>query len=75
LQLRLRTPQWNISRAIEGVINTRFQSVADKSRLDGKGMCVAEAQDEGYLNLYVPIFVQRKLGAFCFQLRPIFTST
>jgi len=55
LQLRLRTPQWSISRAMESVINTRFQSVADKQRQDGKGQCVAEAQDEGYLNLYVPV--------------------
>lgn len=55
VQLKLRTPQWNISRAIEQVINTRFQSVADRSRQDGKGMGVAEAQDEGYLNLYVPM--------------------
>ena len=55
VQLRLRTPQWNISRAIEQVINTRFQAVADRPRQDGKGMCVAEAQDEGYLNLYVPV--------------------
>ena len=55
LQLRLRTPQWNIARAIEQVINTRFQGLADKNRQDGRGMCVAEAQDEGYLNLYVPV--------------------
>jgi hypothetical protein len=55
LQLRLRTPQWSISRAIENIINTRFQAVADKQRQDGRGMCVAEAQDEGYLNLYVPV--------------------
>jgi hypothetical protein len=55
VQLRLRTPQWNISRAIEQVINTRFQGVADKPRVDGKGTGVAEAQDEGYLNLYVPM--------------------
>ena len=54
IQLRLRTPQWNISRGIENVINTRFQSVADKPRQNGRGMCVAEAQDEGYINLYVP---------------------
>ena len=54
LQLRLRTPQWNVSRSIEIVINTRFQAVADKNRQDGRGMCAAEAQDEGYLNLYVP---------------------
>jgi hypothetical protein len=54
VQLRLRTPQWNISRAIEQVINTRFQKVADKPRQDGRGLCAAEAQDEGYLNLYVP---------------------
>jgi hypothetical protein len=54
LQLRLRTPQWNISRAIEQVVNTRFQQVADKPRQDGRGMAAAEAQDEGYLNLYVP---------------------
>lgn len=55
LQLRLRTPQWNISRAIESVINTRFQAVADKPRQDGRGMCVAEAQDDGYLNMWVPV--------------------
>ncbi len=55
LQLRLRTPQWNIARAIERIINTRFQGVADKNRQDGRGMCVAEGQDEGYLNLYVPV--------------------
>ena len=55
LQLRLRTPQWNIARAVEQIINTRFQGVADKNRQDGRGMCVAEAQDEGYLNLYVPV--------------------
>jgi len=55
LQLRLRTPQWNIARAVEMVINTRFQGVADKNRQDGRGMCVTEAQDEGYLNLYVPV--------------------
>jgi len=55
LQLRLRTPQWNISRALESVINTRFQAVADKQRQDGRGMCVAEAQDDGYLNMWVPV--------------------
>jgi hypothetical protein len=55
VQLRLRTPQWNISRAVEQVINQRFQQVADKPRQDGRGMCAAEAQDEGYLNLYVPM--------------------
>jgi hypothetical protein len=55
VQLRLRTPQWNISRAVEQTINTRFQSVADKPRQDGRGLCVAEAQDEGYINLYVPV--------------------
>ena len=55
VQLRLRTPQWSISRAIEQVVNTRFQQVADKPRQDGRGQCVAEAQDEGYLNLYVPM--------------------
>jgi hypothetical protein len=55
VQLRLRTPQWNVSRAVEQVINTRFQQVADKPRQDGRGVCAAEAQDEGYLNLYVPM--------------------
>jgi hypothetical protein len=55
LQLRLRTPQWNISRAIESIINTRFQGVADKPRQDGRGLCVAEAQDDGYLNMFVPV--------------------
>ncbi|MDB5324119.1 MAG: flgI [Phycisphaerales bacterium] len=55
LQLRLRTPQWSISRAMEMIINTRFQGVADKHRQDGRGLCVAEAQDDGYLNLYVPV--------------------
>lgn len=55
VQLKLRTPQWNISRAIELVVNQRFQNIADRPRTDGKGMCVAEAEDEGYLNLYVPM--------------------
>jgi hypothetical protein len=55
IQLRLRTPQWNISRAAEEVINTRFQKVADRPRQNGRGLCVAEAQDEGYINLYVPV--------------------
>jgi hypothetical protein len=54
IQLRLRTPQWNVSRGIEQVINTRFQQVADRPRQNGQGLCVAEAQDEGYINLYVP---------------------
>lgn len=54
LHLRMRTPQWNITRAVEAQINQRFQGIADKQRQDGKGLCVAEAQDEGYLYLYVP---------------------
>jgi hypothetical protein len=43
IHLRLRTPQWNISRAVEAVIQQRFQ---DRT--------VAAAQDEGYLHLFVP---------------------
>lgn len=58
IHLRMRTPQWNITRAVEAQINQRFQAVADKPRQDGKGLCVAEAQDEGYLHLYVPVVYQ-----------------
>jgi hypothetical protein len=43
LHLRVRTPQWGVTRAIEMVIDTRFQ--------DGS---VAAAQDEGIVHLYVP---------------------
>ena len=43
IDLRMRTPQWGICRTIENVINQRFQQ---------KG--VAQAQDEGYIHLYVP---------------------
>src|SRR3954468_22103122 len=64
IQLRLRTPQWNISRGVEQVINTRFQQVADKQRQNGQGQCVAEAQDEGYINLYVPAAYQNNWEHF-----------
>ncbi|HYE19192.1 MAG TPA: flagellar basal body P-ring protein FlgI [Tepidisphaeraceae bacterium] len=64
IHLRLRTPQWNVAKVVEQIINERFQTVADKPRANGQGMCVAEAQDEGYINLYVPAKYQKNWEHF-----------
>lgn len=53
--LRLRQPQWKLSRAIEERLNDRFQQVADYDRkTEVRGYCVAQAQDDSTINLYVP---------------------
>jgi hypothetical protein len=55
LVLRLRQPQFSMSRAIEGRLNQRFQSVADKpTKQELNSLMVAEAQDEALIDVYVP---------------------
>ena len=54
LRLQLRQPQRSIARTIERRINEHFQHVADHPRASGGGYNVAEAQDEGIVELYVP---------------------
>jgi flagellar basal body P-ring protein FlgI len=52
--LRLRQPQMALARAMDTRINQRFQALADRKRQNDRGFCVAEAQDEGTVYLYVP---------------------
>ncbi len=55
IHLVLRNPSWATSQALEQRLDQAFQSIGDvpkKSRIGASG--VAEAQDEGYLHLYVP---------------------
>lgn len=54
LVLRLRQPEMRLARALDNRINQRFQAIADKKRQNDQGTCVAEAQDEGSVYLYVP---------------------
>ena len=54
LLLRLRQPEWRLSRALERRIDERFQDVADVPKKSGRGMGVAFANDEGIVSIYVP---------------------
>ena len=74
IHLRLRTPQWNVAKLVEQIVNERFQTVADKPRANGQGMCVAEAQDEGYINLYVPAKYQKNWEHFVAVVNHIYLT-
>jgi hypothetical protein len=52
--LRLRQPQAALAKAVDNRINQRFQGIADKKRQNDRGLCVAEARDEGSVMLWVP---------------------
>ena len=52
--LRLLEPQWSMSRQIERRIEQRFQKLADRLKPNNL-MGLAEAQDEGVVNFYVPL--------------------
>ena len=55
LMLMLRQPQHSVARAIESRLNERFQKEADRPRKNSMvGYQVAEAKDEGRIELYVP---------------------
>lgn len=54
LLLRLRQPEWRLSRALERRIDERFQEVADVPKKTGRGMGVGFANDEGIVSIYVP---------------------
>jgi hypothetical protein len=54
LLLRIRQPEWRLSRAIERRIDERFQEVSDVPKKTGRGMGVAFANDEGIVSIYVP---------------------
>ena len=51
--LRLRHPDRQVARAIEYRINERFQNLIDRAKSDG-GPGLADAQDEGVVQVYVP---------------------
>jgi len=53
LGLRLLQPQYSMSRQIEHRIDTRFQKIADRLKPNNTPG-LAEAQDEGVVNFYVP---------------------
>jgi len=52
--LQLRHPSWALSRSIESRINNRFQHMADKASVTGGPAVVAQAEDQGLVDLYVP---------------------
>lgn len=55
LYLRLRSPERRMARAIERRINEQFQSVMDKDLpIKGNGTMLAEAEDEGIIQVLVP---------------------
>lgn len=55
LMLMLRQPQHSVARAIERRINERFQREADRPRKNAMmGYQVAEARDEGRIEVFVP---------------------
>jgi hypothetical protein len=55
LRLQLRQPQRSTARQIESRINTYFQNDADMPRTNQvAAYLVADAQDEGVVNVYVP---------------------
>jgi len=55
LLLMLRQPQHSVARAIEQRLNERFQVEADRPRKNSMtGYQVAEAKDEGRIEVYVP---------------------
>ena len=51
--LRLFEPQWSMSRQIERRIEQRFQKLADRLK-PNNNLGLAEAQDEGVVNFYIP---------------------
>jgi hypothetical protein len=73
LVLRLRQPERRLARAIERLINTRFQAVADKaSRSNPSGQVVAEAQDEAVIFVYVPSVYRRDWEHFAAVVNHLF---
>ncbi|HEV7300782.1 MAG TPA: flagellar basal body P-ring protein FlgI [Tepidisphaeraceae bacterium] len=56
IRLQLRQPQRSTARQIENRINMYFQDVADRFRRNSTvpSYTVAEAQDEGIINVFVP---------------------
>jgi hypothetical protein len=56
IRLQLRQPQRSTARQIESRINHHFQEVADRFHHNSQvpSYTVAEAQDEGIVNVYVP---------------------
>jgi hypothetical protein len=55
LYLRLRAPERRMARAIERRINEQFQDVMDKDLpVKGNGTMLAEAEDEGIVQVLVP---------------------
>lgn len=53
LALRVRDPQFAVTRAIEHRINQRFQEYADKTNKVGV-LAMAQAQDDAIVHVYVP---------------------
>ena len=53
VSLRLRQPQWSMTRAIEARLNERFQTVMDRRKGTSEPGQV-EAMDEAIVHMYVP---------------------